>query len=77
MPKTPAVRTASREAAAHTRAYQRRRRRKGSKKSPEGSDVLLQDAAKAWIRDHSDAALLAAFAAGLFIGAWMIRDKAG
>lgn len=34
------------------------------------SDLLMQDRAKAWIRDHQDAAMLAAFALGVFAGAW-------
>lgn len=34
-------------------------------------DVLYQDVVQEWIRDHQDAALLAAFAVGVFMGAWM------
>lgn len=30
-----------------------------------------QEAAKQWIRDHQEAAMLAAFAIGVFIGTWM------
>lgn len=34
-------------------------------------DLLWQDRAQEWIRAHQDAALVAAFAVGVFIGAWM------
>ncbi len=45
------------------------RRRAGSPTHTDGN--LPQDAAKTWIRDHQDAAMLAAFAIGVFMGAWM------
>lgn len=32
-----------------------------------------QEAAKEWVREHRDVAIIAAFALGVFIGAWM-RD---
>ncbi len=30
-----------------------------------------QQAAKEWVREHQDVALIAAFALGVFMGAWM------
>lgn len=41
-----------------------------SRSAADGGE-LFQDAAKRWIRRHENAALLAAFAVGVFIGAWM------
>lgn len=34
-------------------------------------EARKQEAAKEWIRTHQEAAMLAAFALGVFIGIWM------
>lgn len=34
-------------------------------------EAYEQQAAKEWVRDHQDVAVIAAFALGVFVGVWM------
>ena len=52
-------------------ASARERTAREAQRAPARDEAHEQQAAKDWVREHQDIALIAAFALGVFMGMWM------